>query len=67
LPAGKITRYLDKLAEYHAYPLKIRMGNGEEFTGKTFIDCAKSYGISLDDTQPGIPYQNDDVERFNRT
>jgi putative transposase len=24
LPAGRITRYLDKLAEYHGYPLKIR-------------------------------------------
>ncbi|WP_143557222.1 hypothetical protein [Snodgrassella alvi] len=24
LPTGRITRYLDKLAEYHSYPLKIR-------------------------------------------
>jgi putative transposase len=31
LPAGRVTRYLDKLAEYHGYPLKIR------------IDWAKSY------------------------
>ncbi|MWP61861.1 IS3 family transposase, partial [Gilliamella sp. Pas-s25] len=37
LPAGRITRYLDKLAEYHGYPLKIRVDNGPEFTGKTFI------------------------------
>jgi putative transposase len=27
LPAGRITRYLDKLAEYHGYSLKIRVDN----------------------------------------
>ncbi|WP_100136938.1 hypothetical protein [Snodgrassella alvi] len=38
LPAGRITRYLDKLAEYHGYPLKIRVDNKPGFNGKTFID-----------------------------
>ncbi|MCO6536722.1 MAG: IS3 family transposase, partial [Gilliamella sp.] len=38
LPAGRIT----KLAEYLGYPLKIRVDNGPEFTGKTFINWAKS-------------------------
>jgi putative transposase len=46
LPAGRISRYLDKLAGYHGYPLKIRVDNGPEFTGKTFIDWAKSHGIT---------------------
>lgn len=36
LPAGRVIRYLDKPAEYHGYPLKIRVDNGSEFTGKTF-------------------------------
>ncbi|WP_257380849.1 DDE-type integrase/transposase/recombinase [Snodgrassella communis] len=36
LPAGRITRYLDKLAEYHGYPRKIRVDNGPKFTGNTF-------------------------------
>ncbi|MWP62544.1 hypothetical protein [Gilliamella sp. Pas-s25] len=27
LPASRITRYLDKLPEYHGYPLKIRVDN----------------------------------------
>ncbi|WP_100153988.1 IS3 family transposase [Snodgrassella alvi] len=67
LPAGRITRYLDKLAEYHGYPLKIRVDNGPEFTGKTFIDWAKSHGITIDYIQPGSPYQNGYIERFNRT
>jgi putative transposase len=53
LPAGKIGHYLDQLAKYHAYPLKIRVINkGAGFTGKTFIDWTKSHGITLDDIQP---------------
>ncbi|NUE95069.1 transposase family protein [Gilliamella sp. ESL0232] len=43
LPAGRITRYLDKLAEYHGYPLKIRVDNGPEFTGNTFTNWAKTW------------------------
>ncbi|WP_218966386.1 transposase family protein [Snodgrassella alvi] len=34
----------DKLAGYHGYPLKIRVDNKPEFTGKIFIDWAKSHG-----------------------
>ena len=67
LPAGRVTRYLDKLAEYHGYPLKIRVDNGPEFTGKTFINWAKSHDITIDYIQPGSPYQNGYIERFNRT
>jgi putative transposase len=44
LPAGRVTRYLDKLAEYHGHPLKLRVDNEPEFTGKTCIDWAKSHG-----------------------
>ena len=66
LPAGRVTRYLDKLAEYHGYPLKIRVDNGPEFTGKTFINWAKLHDITID-FQPGRPYQNGYIERFNRT
>jgi transposase InsO family protein len=47
LPAGRITRYLDKLAEYHGYPLKMRVDNGPEFTGKAFINWAKLHGITM--------------------
>ncbi len=46
LPAGRITRYLNKLAEYHGYPLKIRVDNELEFTGNTFTYWAKSFGIT---------------------
>jgi putative transposase len=52
LPAGRMSRYLDKLAEYLGYPLKIRVDNGAEFTGRIFTNWAKSHGIALDDIQP---------------
>ena len=48
LSAGKITRYLDRLAQYHGYPLKIRVDNGAEFTANRFTSWAKSHGISID-------------------
>jgi putative transposase len=38
LPAGKLIRYLDKLAEYHGNPLKIQVDNGPEFTANTFTN-----------------------------
>jgi putative transposase len=62
-----VTRYLDKLAEYHGCPLKIRVDNGPEFTGRIFINWAKLHGITIDYIQPGSPYQNGYIERFNRT
>ena len=52
LPVDRMSRYLDKLAEYHAYPLKIRVDKGAEFTGKTFIDWTKPHDITIDDIQP---------------
>ncbi|PIT14346.1 hypothetical protein BGI32_07900 [Snodgrassella alvi] len=49
-------RYLDKLAEYYSYPLKIQMDNGSEFTGETFINWAKLYGIAIDYIQLSSQY-----------
>jgi putative transposase len=43
------------------------VNNGLESTGKTFIDWVKSHGITIDYIQPGSPYQNGYIERFNRT
>ena len=67
LSAGKITRYLDRLAQYHGYPLKIQVDNGAEFTANRFTSWAKSHGISKDYIKFGSPYQNRYIEQFNRT
>ncbi len=66
LPAGRITHYLNKLAEYQNYPPKIQMNNEPEFTGNTFTNWAKSRGIAIAYINPGCPYPNDYIKRFNR-
>ena len=48
-------------------PRKIRVDNGSKFTSSVFTDWAKAQGIKVDYIQPGCPYQNAYVERFNRT
>ncbi|MCO6507719.1 MAG: transposase family protein [Snodgrassella sp.] len=60
------SRYLDKLAEYYGYPLKIRVDNGAGFIGNTFTYWAKLHDITIDYIQPSL-YQNRYTERFNCT
>lgn len=67
LPASRVVRYLDKLAEHQGYPRKIRVDNGSEFTGKTFMSWADLHGITIDYIKPESPYQNGYIERFNCT
>ena len=67
MPSLRVVRYLDRLAEWHGYPEKIRVDNGSEFTSNVFVDWAKAHDIKIDYIQPGCPYQNAYIERFNRT
>lgn len=67
MPAKRVTRYLDYLGESHGYPDKIRCDNGPEFTSHTFIQWAQAHDITVDYIEPGCPYQNAYIERFNRT
>lgn len=67
MPSLRVVRYLDQVAEWHGYPERIRVDNGSEFTSSVFTDWAKAHGIKVDYIQPGCPYQNAYVERFNRT
>ncbi|OCG16748.1 hypothetical protein A9G24_03935 [Gilliamella sp. App6-5] len=34
LTSRRVTRYLDKMAEYHGYPLKIQVDNGQNLQEK---------------------------------
>lgn len=67
MPAKRVTRYLERLAQWHGYPEKVRCDNGPEFTSHAFIQWAETHGIVIDYIKPGCPYQNAYVERFNRT
>ena len=46
LSTGRITRYLDRLAQYHGYLLKIRVDNRAKFTANRFTSWAKSHGLN---------------------
>jgi putative transposase len=67
MPSLRVVRYLDRLAEWHGYPKKIRVDNGSEFRSKVFTEWALANGIKIDYIKPGCPYQNAYIERFNRT
>lgn len=67
MPSLRVIRYLDQLADWHGYPKKVRVDNGSEFTSEIFINWANAHNILVDYTQPGCPYQNAYIERFNRT
>lgn len=67
LPALRVTRFLDQLSEVYGYPERIRTDNGPEFTSQIFMQWAERHGIMIDFIEPGCPYQNAYIERFNRT
>ena len=67
LPSARITRWLDRLAEKHGYPDRIRVDNGPENLSKHFQQWAKGRNIEIQYIQPGKPAQNAYIERFNRT
>lgn len=67
MPAQRITRILDEVIETHGKPESIRTDNGPEFISHHYADWCKSREIAQDFIQPGKPYQNGYIERFNRT
>ncbi|CAM5206823.1 IS3 family transposase [Oligella ureolytica] len=67
IASARVTRYLDGLALEHGYPERIRVDNGSEFTSHEFMRWATERGVYIDFIEPGSPYQNAYIERFNRT
>jgi putative transposase len=67
LPAQRVIRVLDMLAEWRGYPETIRCDNGPEFIAKKIDLWAAKNCVILDFIQPGKPAQNAYIERFNRT
>ena len=67
LPAVRIIRVLDRVAQLRGYPHKLRCDNGPEFISIALAGWAEDHGVELDFIKPGKPTQNSYVERFNRT
>ena len=67
LPAARVIRVLDRIASWRGYPAKLRMDNGPEFISVKLADWAEYHDVELEFIQPGKPFQNSYVERFNRT
>lgn len=67
LPAERVVRVLDRVASWRGYPLKMRMDNGPEFISVRLADWAEEHDVELEFIQPGKPFQNSYIERFNRS
>lgn len=67
LPAERVIRVLDRIAELRGYPDKVRLDNGPEFVGLALAGWAERHNVHLDFIKPGKPMQNGFIERFNRT
>jgi putative transposase len=67
LPAQRVVRVLEQIADWHGYPKRIRIDNGPEFIWTRLMTWAQEHQVMLDFIQPGKPAQNAYIERFNRT
>ena len=67
LPAARVVRVLENLAEWRGFPKSIRMDNGPELISSKLEYWADTHGVLLNHIEPGKPAQNAYIERFNRT
>jgi len=67
LPAARLIRVMEQLAELRGLPRAIRLDNGPELRSQAFTEWCAAHRIELRFIQPASPAQNAFVERFNRT
>lgn len=67
LPAARVVRVLDELAEERGLPEQIVIDNGPEFASKELDAWAFRHGVTLRFIRPGKPVENCFVESFNGT
>ena len=58
MPAARVTRVLDRIAEIRGYPRKLRMDNGPEFISQKLAEWSEDKKVELLFIQPGKPTQN---------
>lgn len=62
-----VIRELDNLIAWRGSPQCIRVDNGPEFIAVALGEWAKKRDVELKFIEPGKPYQNGYVERFNKS
>jgi putative transposase len=67
LNSKRVIRQLEQLVGWRGIPQRIRVDNGPEFIAVALGEWTKSKGIELKFIEPGKPYQNGYMERFNRS
>src|SRR4029078_7641728 len=67
LPAARVVRTPERIADARGYTLKLRLDNGPELISVTLADWAEQHGVTLEFIKPGKPMQNGFLERFNRS
>lgn len=68
LSANKVINILEEIINHQKRkPIAFRIDNGTEFTSNQFTKWANDNNIILFYIQPGKPYQNCYIERFNGT
>jgi len=65
LPAARVIRVLDNIAQQRGYPGAIVIDNGPEFISIAFGLWAEQHEVTLTFIEPGKPVQNCYVESFN--
>ena len=67
LPALRVVRVLDQVAQWYGYPQRLRLDNGPELIANALANWAEQHHLALGFIEPGCPAQNAYIERFNRT
>ena len=65
LPAQRVVRVLEQIADWHGYPTRIRIDNGPEFIAQSVRDWISAVGAQTAFITPGSPWENGYVESFN--
>jgi len=65
LNAKRVVKELDQLIAWRGTPRRIRVDSGPEYISETMPLWAIERKIELKFVEPGSPYQNGYVERFN--
>lgn len=67
IPAQRVLRVLEEIAQFRGYPKSLRSDNGPEFISEALGNWAKEHQVELKFIEPGKPTQNPFTERFNGT